>query len=35
MARAAAQNILDALDGRADPAMAVNPEVLGARSGQP
>lgn len=28
MARAAAQNILDALDGRADPAMAVNPEVL-------
>jgi len=29
MARQAAQNILDALDGRADPAMAVNPEVLG------
>jgi len=28
MARAAAQNILDALDGRADPAMTVNPEVL-------
>jgi D-3-phosphoglycerate dehydrogenase / 2-oxoglutarate reductase len=29
MARQAAQNILDALDGRADPAMTVNPEVLG------
>jgi len=29
MARIAAQNILDALDGRPDPAMMVNPEVLG------
>jgi D-3-phosphoglycerate dehydrogenase / 2-oxoglutarate reductase len=28
MARQAAQNILDALDGRADPAMTVNAEVL-------
>jgi D-3-phosphoglycerate dehydrogenase len=27
MARAAAQNILDALDGRPDPAMMVNPEL--------
>ena len=30
MARQAARNILDALDGRADPAMAVNPAVLSA-----
>jgi D-3-phosphoglycerate dehydrogenase len=29
MARQAARNILDALDGRPDPAMMVNPEVLG------
>ena len=28
MARQAAQNILDALDGRPDPAMMVNPEIL-------
>ncbi|MBY0336867.1 MAG: hydroxyacid dehydrogenase [Acetobacteraceae bacterium] len=28
MARAAAQNILDALDGRPDPAMMVNPELV-------
>jgi D-3-phosphoglycerate dehydrogenase len=28
MARRAAQNILDALDGRPDPAMMVNPEIL-------
>jgi D-3-phosphoglycerate dehydrogenase len=32
MARQAAQNILDALDGRPDPAMMVNPEILRARS---
>ena len=30
MARIAAQNILDALDGRPDPAMMVNPSLLGA-----
>jgi D-3-phosphoglycerate dehydrogenase len=29
----AAQNVLDALDGRADPAMMVNPEVLRANKG--
>lgn len=29
MARAAVQNILDALDGRPDPSMMVNPEILG------
>jgi D-3-phosphoglycerate dehydrogenase len=28
MARAAVQNILDALDGRPDPSMMVNPEIL-------
>jgi D-3-phosphoglycerate dehydrogenase len=28
MARQAAQNVLDALDGRPDPAMMVNPEIL-------
>ena len=31
MARQAAQNILDALDGRPDPAMMVNPELAAAR----
>lgn len=31
MARQAARNILDALDGRPDPAMMVNPEILQAR----
>ncbi len=29
MARAAVQNILDALDGHPDPSMMVNPEILG------
>ncbi|MFX7540947.1 bifunctional glyoxylate/hydroxypyruvate reductase B, partial [Acinetobacter baumannii] len=31
MARQAARNILDALDGRPDPAMMVNPEILAPR----